>query len=218
MTESSSTGSSSFSSLENTSRKDWLLAVAVSLATALAVISPFFWLGDASGHDFSFHAASWMDVAAQWREGILYPRWNAGANFGFGEPRFIFYPPLSWMLGAGLSFVVPWELVPGVFIVLTQMFAGVSAFALGRRLLPPRGALIAGFCYAANPYALLIVYMRSDFAEQLAMVFFPLLWLAALELFELLEDSAGDKRSLGLRMVKFALAFAAVWLTNGPAA
>jgi hypothetical protein len=110
--------------------------------------------------------------------------------------------------------VVPWIFVPAVFIVLTQTLAGLCAFALGRRLSPPRGALFCAVGYAANPYALLIVYMRSDFAEQLALAFFPLLFLAAAELLGLLEP---PPRSVRRSIVFLAVTFAAVWLTNAPA-
>src|SRR6202790_4445772 len=178
------------SNLSTNTKRVWLFALLVSLATVLAIISPFFWMGNASGQDFSFHVASWMDTAAQWRDGILLPRWTDGANHGFGEPRFIFYPPISWMLGAALGLVVPWIFVPAVFIVLTQTLAGLCAFALGRRLFPTRGALVCAVCYSANPYGLLIVYMRSDFAEQLAWAFFPLLFLAATEVAGLLDPPA----------------------------
>src|SRR6202030_3742799 len=195
-------------------KRAWLFALLLSLATALAIISPFFWLGNASGHDFSFHVASWLDAAVQWREGIRFPRWAEGANHGFGEPRFIFYPPISWMFGAALGLVVPWIFVPAVFIVLTQPLAGLCAFALGRRLFPQRGALVCAVYYAANPYALLIVYMRSDFAEQLALAFFPLLFLAAAEVLGLFDPPARSPRR---SIVLLGIAFAAVWLTNAPA-
>lgn len=204
----------SASNLNVNTKRVWLFALLVSLATALAIISPFFWMGNASGHDFSFHVASWMDAAAQWREGILLPRWTDGANHGFGEPRFIFYPPISWMFGAALGFVVPWIFVPVTFIVLTQTVAGLCAFALGRRLFPQPGALVCAVCYAANPYALLIVYMRSDFAEQLALALFPLLFLAAAEVSGLLDSPVP---SLRRSIVFLALMFAVVWLTNAPA-
>jgi hypothetical protein len=202
------------SNLTGNAKRVWLFALVVSLATALAIISPCFCLGNASGHDFSFHVASWMDAAAQWHDGILLPRWTAGANHGFGEPRFIFYPPISWMFGAALGLVLPWIFVPAVFIVLTQTLAGMCAFALGRRLFPQRGALVCAVCYAANPYALLIVYTRSDFAEQLALAFFPLLFLAAAEVSGLLDSPAG---SSWCSIVFLVLTIAAVWLTNAPA-
>jgi hypothetical protein len=195
-------------------KRDWLFASLLSLAIALAIISPFSWMGNASGHDFSFHVASWMDAAAQWRDGILLPRWTDGANHGFGEPRFIFYPPISWMFGAALGLVVPWIFVPALFIVLTQTLAGMCAFALARRLFPQRGALACAVFYAANPYALLIVYMRSDFAEQLALAFFPLLFLAAAEVAGLLDSPT---RSARRSIVILAIMFAVVWLTNAPA-
>ncbi len=165
-------------------------------------------LGNASGHDFDFHVASWMDVAGQWREGIVYPRWAEWANWGFGEPRFIFYPPASWIAGAALGSVLPWRIVPGAFIWLALILAGMSMWILSREWLPPPQAVVAALLYAVNPYNLVIVYYRSDFAELLAGALFPLLIWGVLRI---IEDEWP-------RVPSLAAIFGAIWLTNAPAA
>jgi len=92
--------------------------------TAFAVIAPTLWLGIPSGHDFEFHMNSWMEVLQQWRQFIFYPRWAASAHYGYGEARFVFYPPASWTLGAALGTLLPWKLVPGAYNWLVLTFSG----------------------------------------------------------------------------------------------
>ena len=191
-----------------------LIAFLLSLLVSLAIVSPYFVRGTASGHDFEFHVASWQDAAFQWKEGTFYPRWTALTNHGFGEPRFIFYPPLSWIIGAALLRIVPGPWAVVLFVILTETLAGISAFLLLRRMVGERAALFGALCYAANPNFLLITYIRSDFAEQLACALYPLLFLGALRVSNLLEDKASCSRKL----TAFALPFAAIWLSNAPAA
>jgi hypothetical protein len=195
--------------------REWGIAFLISVCVSFALLAPFFRLGTASGHDIAFHMASWLDAAGQWKQGILFPRWTEWANFGFGEPRFIFYPPLSWLFGAFLGTILPWQSVAAVFVGCVQTFAGLSAYALFRQIAGSRpAALLGSACFAANPYSLLIIYMRSDFAELLAIAIFPLLLLATERLIGLSPDENGLQFR---KIVFFAIPFCAIWLSNAPA-
>jgi len=183
-------------------------AILVIMAVAFAVVLPFAFRGNPSGHDFEFHINSWMEVLSQWKHGIVYPRWAALAHYGYGEARFIFYPPASWMLGAALGAILPWKAVPGAYVWLALTLSGCSMFLLARRWLIRRDAIFAAALYAANPYYIVIVYWRSAFAELLAGALLPLLLLYVLQL-----EERGRRAIIPLAMI-----IAAAWLTNAPSA
>ncbi|HEY1657433.1 MAG TPA: hypothetical protein VGG14_03745 [Candidatus Sulfotelmatobacter sp.] len=193
-------------------RQKLLWTPLLSIAAAVSAVEiPFFFFGTPSGHDVEFHLYSWLEVLSQWKQGVFYPRWAALAQFGYGEPRFIFYPPASWTLGAALSAIFPWVLVSSIYIWIVLVAAGAAMFVLARRWLKPRDAIFAAVLYAVNPYHLVIVYWRSAFAELLASVLLPLLLLVLL----------GDESRLWelRRKIPFlALLLAASWLVNVPAA
>jgi hypothetical protein len=164
-----------------------LLTSPISRAFLLATvcflaITPFFWWGSPSGHDFEFHLFSWMEVLDQWKQGIVYPRWAALAHWGYGEARFLFYPPASWTLGAALGALLPWKMVPGAYCCIALTLAAASMYRLARAYVPAADASFAAVFYALNPYHLLIVYWRSAYAELLAAALLPLLLLCLLKL------------------------------------
>jgi 6-pyruvoyl-tetrahydropterin synthase related domain len=178
------------------------------MAASFAVILPFFFLGNPSGHDFEFHLFSWMEVLGQWKHGIFYPRWAALAHWGYGEARFIFYPPASWTLGAALGALLPWKMASGAYIWIALTASGVSMFVLARRWFPTKDAIFAAALYAANPYYIVIVYWRSAFAELLSGALLPLLLYLVLRMHE-------DGRKI---IIPLLLVVATAWLINAPSA
>lgn len=184
------------------------LPAIVIMASAFAVVVPFFFYGNASGHDFEFHLLSWMEVVHQWKEGIVWPRWAAFAHWTYGEARFLFYPPASWNLGALLGVLLPWKIASGAYVWLALTTSGCSMFLLARRWLSRSDAIFSAALYAANPYYLVIVYWRSAFAELLAGCLLPLLLLFVVR-------AEKDGRRV---IVALSLIVAAAWLTNAPSA
>jgi hypothetical protein len=176
--------------------------------TAVLVVLPFLWRGTSNGHDLTFHVNSWLDVARQWHSGTLYPHWAVVANYGSGEPRFVFYPPVSWTAGALLGLALPWPAVPGALSVIACIGAGVSMYLFAREWMDDRTAVLAAVLYAVNPYQLMVIYERAAFGEMIAAV-----WLPGILLFALRERGGFVRNSLLL-----GVCLAAIWLTNLPAA
>jgi len=179
----------------------------IALAATLAAV-PIAFRGNPWGHDVNLHLRSWMDAAQQFHEGSIFPRWAAGANMGFGEPFFIFYPPFSRLIGTSLGLVLPWKMVSGTYIWLMFLLAGVAMWKCASEWLAPADALMASVLFAINPYLLIIAYKRGNYADLLACALFPMLLWGGIKM-----GSAPARTTLPLSAV-----FAAIWLSDLPAA
>jgi hypothetical protein len=181
---------------------------------ALFAVHPLAVHGCSCGHDFDFHMVSWMEAARQFSQGNLHPHWAFSPAFNAGEPRFVFYPPLSWVLGAvlglllthlpGVSQVAGWSATPVVFTWIVLTLSGLALYRLARVFAGRNAALLAAILYLANPYLLFTAYERTAYGEMLAAAWIPLLLLSILR-----------ER---VTVPGIALPIALLWLTNPPAA
>jgi hypothetical protein len=209
-------------------------ATVIIIAAAFVAIVPELIRGNSCGHDFNVHMVSWFDCLNAWRHGIAYPHWTPSANYGAGEPRFVFYPPLTWMLGAALGAILPWNVAA---IALTfSIFAatGLATRALALEVLDKIPATLAGCVAIFSGFTLFTGYERCAFPE-----FAGGFWLPLIVLFVLrdpggvphvpriwghgrdIDLTAGPSRSFFRRAfsdstVPLAVALAGAWLSNLP--
>ncbi|MEI9979196.1 MAG: hypothetical protein WDN23_09365 [Edaphobacter sp.] len=175
----------------------------IPLAAFIAIL-PLLTNGCSCGHDFDFHFLSWLEAARQFTHGNLHPHWAYTPAYNAGEPRFVFYPPLSWTIGAILGLILPWTWTPIAYTWLVLTAAGISLYHLAREFTPTTSATIAAVLYTVNPYMLFTAYERTAYAELLASAFIPLLLQAILR--------------PRITIARIAIPIALLWLTNAPAA
>lgn len=201
----------------------------VFLAAFVAIV-PQLVRGNSCGHDFDVHFVSWLDCANAWHHGIPYPHWAPSPNYGAGEPRFVFYPPLTWMLGAALGIVLGWSIAPIALTFLTLAATGLATRALALEALDDLPATLAGCAAIFSGYALFTGYERGAFPE-----FAGGLWLPLIVLYAMREGSgsvSGLRPALQMQetwgthslwhpvfdrsTVLLAIALAGAWLSNLP--
>ena len=179
--------------------RPFLILAAVALLPVLPLA------GGYGGQDFPFHIASWFDMRSAWRLGQSLPTWASHANFNLGDPHLGFYPPVSMLLGALLSSILPTTLAPAAFLWIAILLAGLAMHHASGRFLANRDRLTAAILYMLSPYLIATALVRFAAGELLVQAMLPLILLYA-------YDSLWDKTTPLL-----AALLGLAWLTNLPA-
>ena len=187
---------------------------AIILFAALVAVTPELIHGNSCGHDFDFHLVSWFDALNSWRHGIPYPHWAPSANYGAGEPRFVFYSPLTWMMGAALGAFLPWTWVPIALSFLLLAGTGLATRALARQALNEGAATLAGCVALFSGYSLFTAYERTAFAELAGGVWIPLVLLFALRSSKAPDVAKSEHHQSAGSIAGLAIAIAGCWLSN----
>ena len=193
-----------------------LVGLVVILVAAAVATAPLVVHGFSCGHDFDFHLASWMDALDAWRQGIFYPHWTPSANYGAGEPRFIFYPPLTWMAGAALGAVLGWQAAPVALTFLLLTAAGLGTRALAKEVLPEGAATLAGCVAIFSGYSLFCVYERAAYGELVGGFTIPLALLFTMRMASPTHAAKNATRMGHPSILGLAFTVAVSWLANAP--
>ena len=130
-------------------------------------------------NDIKYHIAWLQHFSKQLSEGIWYPRWLAGDNYGYGSPTFVFYPPLVFYLGSLLkSTGLNTEQTIISLFTLAIFLAGFSFYVYGCNRWGKIASITGALFYMTTPYIAFNIYCRGALPETWSLIWIPFgLWV-----------------------------------------
>ncbi len=125
--------------------------------------------------DVRWHITWVQHFSAQFQEGILYPHWLAGTNFGYGSPTFVFYPPLAYYVGSILKLIGlnSQQTMTAVFS-LPIFLAGINFYLYGRSKWGRIAGLVGAISYQLCPYLITVITPNGALSTAWAIAWIPL--------------------------------------------
>lgn len=158
----------------------WII-LAFSVFAWLPLLTPAYFF---EAHDAKHSIFFLVEFDQTFRDGFWWPRWSPDFSFGYGYPLFNLYAPLAfyaaellhWLLG--LSFTTA---IKTMYLVAT-VGAGLGMYGFVRRLFGQWAGLLAGTIYIYVPFHLAEIFVRSAYAEFVALALIPWLFWSFTEL------------------------------------
>ncbi len=149
----------------------WLAAL---LLVVLLTGLPTLQLKQMTGHDALEYLPRTVEFYRGLQEGQVLPRWAPDLSWGYGQPFFLFNPPLVYYMASafhalGLGYVTSLDLT----CLLLLALAGLGMYFLAREFFGRNGGLAAGAAYVLAPFTLVNLYVRHALADYAAMAWIP---------------------------------------------
>lgn len=157
----------------------WLI-LAFSIFAWGPLLTPAYFF---DAHDAKHSVFFLVEFDQTFRDGYWWPRWSPDFAFGYGYPLFNLYAPLAFfaaellhLLGLGMTTAIK------TMYALATIGAGVGMYGFVRRLYGSNAGLVAAVVYMYIPFHLVEIYVRSAYAEYVALAIVPFVFLAFTEL------------------------------------
>ena len=153
------------------------LRIAAGIALLAApVVLPLLTSSVLAGHDAFEYFPRVIEAHRNVTNGIVLFRWAPDLSHGYGQPLFIFRPPLFYWM-AELWKLAGFDVITAVNLAcaLLVLAAAAAIFRLGRLYFGESGGWLAAAAYLFAPYFAVDLYVRSALEEFAA---FPLFALA----------------------------------------
>lgn len=187
-----------------------LLVISFGIAAMLPV---YFW-GMPAGADFDNHFRFVMPFYDELRQGNLMPGWLAESNYGFGDPRFRFYPPTLYYILCFFRFAIgDWYFATLLTFTLFSALGALGVYFWTRRSLSDQTAVLAALIFTIAPYHLAQFYQASLLAEYAAAALLPFAFMFVEKLTarkDKAERSVGNLSEVLLNTAGLAIVYALI--------
>src|SRR5262249_30255680 len=127
-------------------------------------------------HDMQTHIELMDNFNQGLRSGLLYPRWMANVNYGYGVPTTLFYPPATFYLSSLIHLITGnWTATVFALFVICLFASRLSFYWLARQFYGRLASVVASFLYMLFPYHILDVYRRGAVPEFAGFVLMPMI-------------------------------------------
>ena len=163
------------------------VVAAVVLLIAVTATAPFYFsrYEQASGgasvrrlittHDLWMHLHTMEQFDKDLRSGVIYPRWIADINHGYGILTLIYYPPGFFYLASAIHVVFPdWLNTLFVLTALSLAASGLALYFLARLFYSVLASAVAAALYMMAPIHMLDLYWRGGLPQVVGYIFPPL--------------------------------------------